>query len=387
MSAQTITLFAALLAFAASVIATAVAAYNGRFGKFARERWWERQAEAYTRIIEALAGMVYYHEAHLTAYEEGRSVPDALKAETDQHWQRGYAELKKASAVGAFLISADADAALQKMWKDKNKPIDSQDWLGQLEQDYVAASACLKSVVEHAKRDLEAGRREAVGPVRRSLRKIAATTMATAIVTGAVWGIAELRAERRWPFSTGTHDVAFIGTTFGMSPQEVRRTLAALRVPLMTRDEYDEYRSTTEPSRQRLAILVPLFRGRDDVTLYTPGIEMFDSKVDAALTFRRDRLWSIEAYFDPVEASKVDTVASAVNSSLQAAFRAPSRVDSKEVPGAYTLHYSQTGWPYLWVNVTDPEKPIIILRSIDSTAQAAEQTAIRTRQQEAFGRR
>src|SRR5438874_552691 len=109
MSAQTITLIAALLAFAASVIATAVAAYNGRFGKFARERWWERKAEVYTQIIEALAGMVYYHEEHLTAYEEGRSIPESLKTETDQHWQRSYAELKKASAVGAFLISPDAE--------------------------------------------------------------------------------------------------------------------------------------------------------------------------------------------------------------------------------------------------------------------------------------
>jgi hypothetical protein len=82
MSAQTITLLAALLAFAASIIATAVAAYNGRFGKFARERWWERQAEVYTWIIEALAGMVYYHEEHLTAYEEGRSIPEGLSSRT-----------------------------------------------------------------------------------------------------------------------------------------------------------------------------------------------------------------------------------------------------------------------------------------------------------------
>src|SRR5205823_883701 len=134
MSAQTITLVAALLAFAASIIATAVAAYNGRFGKFARERWWERQAEAYTRIIEALAGVVHYHEEHLTAYEEGRNIPERLKAETDAHWQRSYAELKKASAVGALLISPGAETALRKMWKDKDNSIDPQDWDGELEQ-------------------------------------------------------------------------------------------------------------------------------------------------------------------------------------------------------------------------------------------------------------
>ena len=152
----------------------------------------------------------------------------------------------------------------------------------------------------------------------------------------------------------------------------------------MTRDEY----KSIEPTRLFIESFEPLFYDdRDDVTLYMPGIEMFDSKVNADFAFRQDRLWSISAYFDPVSASKVDAVMSAIDSSLQATFQAPSREDSKEIPGAYTLHYSQAGWPSLWVNLTDREKPIVMLTAVDPIAQGARQAAIRTRQQNAFGRR
>jgi len=382
-SAQTITLAAALLAFVASIIATAVAAYNGRFGKFARERWWERQAEVYTRIIDALARMVYYHEEHLTAYEEGRNIPETLKADTDQHWHRSYTDLKRASAVGAFLISPGAEAALRKMWKDKDKSIDPQDWYGQLEQDYVAARDCLKSMVEYAKRDLGAKQRQVLTTL--GLRKFAAVVTTIVIVAGAVWGIFKLQGDRRWPFSTGTRDIAFLGTTFGMSPQEVRRTLGGFRLPLMTSAEY---KSSGSATRLLIDSFTPLFYDdRDEVTLYMPGIEMFDSKVDADFTFRQDRLRAINVHFDPVSASKVDEVVSAIDSSLKERFQAPTREDSKDVQGEYTLHYSQSGWPSLWVNTTDREKPIVLLAIVDPTAQAERSAAIRSRQQNAFGRR
>ncbi len=151
---QTITIVAATLAFIASVIATLVVAYNARLATFTQQKWWERKADAYSRIVEALAEMVCYHEEHLTAYEEGRNVREAMKTEIEEHWRHSYAELKKASAVGAFLISSSAETALRQMWQDKGKGIDSNDWYGLLESDYVAARDCLKSIVAEAKEDL-----------------------------------------------------------------------------------------------------------------------------------------------------------------------------------------------------------------------------------------
>jgi hypothetical protein len=149
-----LTLLAAILACIAAVIAATVSVYNARFRRFARERWWERQVEAYNRIIDALSALVYYYEEHYEAEIEHRSLTDSHKKEISEHWRKGYAEVKRATAVGAFLISPTAEAALQKMWKEKGKGVAHNDWFGLIESDYVAARKCLRAVVKAAKKDL-----------------------------------------------------------------------------------------------------------------------------------------------------------------------------------------------------------------------------------------
>jgi len=151
---QWVTVSASLIAFIASLSAAAVSIYNVRFRRFARERWWERQVEAYSRIIDALSGLVYYHEEHLDAeFQEDAFTAEHWK-EINEHWKKGYAEVKRATAVGAFLISVDAETALQKMWKEGGKGVDQNDWYGLKESHYVAARDCLRELVEAARKDL-----------------------------------------------------------------------------------------------------------------------------------------------------------------------------------------------------------------------------------------
>jgi hypothetical protein len=150
-----VTLAAALLAFVASVIATAVALYNARFRRFARERMWERKAEAYSRLIEALSSLVYYYEEHAEAASGDESLSDAYKKELQAHWTKGYAEVKRATATGGFLISNDAAAALERMWRERYKGVHPDDWVGVVEAHHKAARECLQALVAAAKRDLE----------------------------------------------------------------------------------------------------------------------------------------------------------------------------------------------------------------------------------------
>jgi hypothetical protein len=151
---QQLTLAAAILAFSASIVATAVALYNTRFRRFARERWWERQVEAYNAIIDALSALVYYYEEHYDAELEHRDRTETHRREIERHWRESYAKVKRATAVGAFLISTDAEAALKKMWKEKGRGVDANDWFGLIESDYVAARDCLQAIVDAARRDL-----------------------------------------------------------------------------------------------------------------------------------------------------------------------------------------------------------------------------------------
>ena len=152
---EMITLAAAMIAFAASVIATTVSAFNARFAKFAQMRWWERKADAYARIIEALSQMVYHDEELLSAAVGLRDIPESTRAEIDKHWDRSYSELRTATAVGTFVISADAEVALKKLWQERSKGAGVNDWYGLVESDCVAARACLKRVVSSAKADLQ----------------------------------------------------------------------------------------------------------------------------------------------------------------------------------------------------------------------------------------
>jgi len=150
-----ITLIAAALAFLASIIATGVSIYNTRFAKFTQQSWWDRKVVAYSQITEALSSLVYYYEVVYDAEVEHREISDQRQTEIAEHWKKGYAEIKKATATGAFLISAEAEAALQKMWKEKGRGIHPFDWFERIESDYIAARDCLKGIVDAAKKDLK----------------------------------------------------------------------------------------------------------------------------------------------------------------------------------------------------------------------------------------
>src|SRR5438128_1191758 len=127
----------------------------------------------------------------------------------------------------------------------------------------------------------------AVGEVKT--RRLALILLvALLVLVAAAWGVLRLRNDRLWPFSTGTRDSAFLRTTFGVSPQEVRRALARDNARLLS---YEEYRRD-EPSPSIEIFGTPLF-SEDlirNASLYMPGIEIFDSKVEAEFGFRDDRL-------------------------------------------------------------------------------------------------
>jgi len=127
-----ITLATAGLAFVASIIAIIVSAYNARFARFASERWWERKAEAYTRIIDALSDLVYYFQETYETVIEGIDKSEERKQEIHEHWKRGNLAVRKATNIGAFLISPEAENALKQYWQSPDEMHDPNDWVWQL---------------------------------------------------------------------------------------------------------------------------------------------------------------------------------------------------------------------------------------------------------------
>lgn len=149
-----IALITSSLAFFASIISIGISAYQARFARFSSEKWWERKIEAYTKIIEALSDLVYYYEQIYDSELIGHAITDEKKREIDEHWKRGFLEMKKSTNVGAFLISPQAETSLQRFWTDSDQSIDPNNWFAQLDYNYSKAQTCLKELVILAKKDL-----------------------------------------------------------------------------------------------------------------------------------------------------------------------------------------------------------------------------------------
>jgi hypothetical protein len=149
-----VTLIAAGLAFFASIIAIIISAYNARFTRFTSERWWERKAEAYNRIIGALSDLIYYYQQRYDAEFEPTELSEEKKQELADHWKKGFLEVRKATYVGTFMISPEAEAVLQQFWEEPAEKPHPDDWFSHLEIDYTKAETCLKRLVVCAKKDL-----------------------------------------------------------------------------------------------------------------------------------------------------------------------------------------------------------------------------------------
>jgi hypothetical protein len=216
-------------------------------------------------------------------------------------------------------------------------------------------------------------------------KKLILISVAALLVVFASGSLYLLWDARLWPFCTGTRDEAFLGTTFGMSPQEVRRTVARHGAQLLTYEDYR--RSEPSPSIDNFGF-IPVFSDdrREDSAFYMSSVEMFDSKVEAEFSFRHARLVSVGVHIDPIASTKAESVVFTVESKLRRIYQFSRREESRDVPGAYTLDFtSPTAIPSLWVNLTDRGRPIIILTVVHPATQMTRTREIEDREHTAFG--
>ncbi len=196
-------------------------------------------------------------------------------------------------------------------------------------------------------------------------------------------GVYRWHKEHIWPFSTATSGEAFLGTSFGMSPPEVRRALKKYGALLLSYEDYN--RIETSPSVRPLDLIEVLseHKGRD-FSLYMPSIEMYGSKVEAEFTFTEARLTYVTIYFDAI-LSDWQSVISSVESKLRSLSEFSHREDSKQVPGAYSLHFKKGSVVQsLWVN---PRDRIISLNLRHEKTGDLRKQLIERREREALGTR
>lgn len=77
------------------------------------QRWWERKAEAYTQIVEALWHLLEFSREVAAYLDARRSGTGTEEFNSEHQFHQHLAELRRRADIGAFVISDDVRASLE----------------------------------------------------------------------------------------------------------------------------------------------------------------------------------------------------------------------------------------------------------------------------------
>lgn len=142
----------------AAVISAIIAAYlSSRLAlrKFYSEKWWERKERAYVEIIDAFYDLIQYCEIQKNDYGQGTGFDEAKEREFRDRYNHAHWKIKRATDVGAFVVSLEAEIALKELRDRPRLAWEENPRWDIYEQDYKYYRETLDKIVRIAKRDLK----------------------------------------------------------------------------------------------------------------------------------------------------------------------------------------------------------------------------------------
>jgi len=145
------TLFSSLLV----AIITAFIAVKLSLKRFYTERWWEKKAETYSKIVEALHRYKKYDEEKLEIeMEYPRDDNEEREEYLSKQWKDSNAELEKAVDLGAFIVAAEVEAIIRDFLKRKKGDPRDEPLFEIIQRDLIHVEKCLFDVKAAVKKDL-----------------------------------------------------------------------------------------------------------------------------------------------------------------------------------------------------------------------------------------
>ncbi len=123
--------------------------------QFYSQRWWEKKAEAYSRIIEHLSYLQYYFGEWLNEIFGTKEMGEKDNERLSEGYRQAKESITKASAIGAYIVSDDTAVALEKLLRELDKENPSGNWMDDIERCYDSAKECIANIRENAKVDLQ----------------------------------------------------------------------------------------------------------------------------------------------------------------------------------------------------------------------------------------
>jgi ABC-type nitrate/sulfonate/bicarbonate transport system substrate-binding protein len=124
--------------------------YRLAFRRFRREKWSERRADAYIRIVEALHNSEKFADTHIDHVETGSRVPPGKDAALRKTAQEGRDEILRAVDVGKLFLSLAALDRLKRFVSDTEN-IKAEGWSDYVEKDYELINTCQEICTKLAK--------------------------------------------------------------------------------------------------------------------------------------------------------------------------------------------------------------------------------------------
>ena len=151
MSSSVIQFVASLVTPLLVAVVTAVLTVQLSFRRFQAERWWDRKADAYSRIIEALYHVVAHASMTQEVWYEDAKFHEEYKKERVESYRKALRDLEMATSVGAYVISEEAAKILTEVAKRQRIKGPNEAMADQFEE-YTNA---LTKIRELAKKDLK----------------------------------------------------------------------------------------------------------------------------------------------------------------------------------------------------------------------------------------
>ena len=124
--------------------------------RFYSEKWWERKAEAYGAILEALHHVRNYTDHNLESLKRGVDLPPEGDAELTKKLQEAMAELRKHWDIGSFVICKEAVTVMDTFMEELDAATKYSNWDAHLIIKMDAVNKCLNTMREIARKDLKA---------------------------------------------------------------------------------------------------------------------------------------------------------------------------------------------------------------------------------------
>ena len=135
-------------------VVTALLTVRLSLRKFYTERWWERKADAYSRIVEALHKYKKYDQQKLKiemSYPRDDSDKEKI---LEKQWADANSELQRAVDLGAFVISEQTEEIIRKFLNRRVGDPNEDPLFELIETDLEHVKNCLSAVKQAAKDDL-----------------------------------------------------------------------------------------------------------------------------------------------------------------------------------------------------------------------------------------